>query len=171
MYQISLRADVKIGATLQSVWAVPTATPGVAHPLVCLGTIQVRIKCFRGWIQSTRHRLGPDLGMERAGTNPSRVLALLLGWYLLLEIALPLTLRAEFIIEDKLRTQMRKNREADPVIKPQRENTFKGKSSHAADPAIAEILIHCSREGGLFHNYQSPDWAISPALRQGGCKK
>lgn len=92
------------------------------------------------------------MSRERAGTNLPQVLALLLGWYLLLGIALPLTLRAEFIIEDKLRTQMRKNREADPVVKPQRENIFKGKSSHAADPAITEIPIHCSQAGGLFHN-------------------
>lgn len=93
--------------------------------------------------------------MERAGTSLPHVLALLLGWYLLLGIAPPLTLRAEFVTEDKLGTQMRKNREADPVLKPQRENTFKGKSSRAADPAITEVLIHCSQTGDLFHNYQS----------------
>jgi len=78
----------------------------------------------------------------------------LLGWYFLLGAALPLTLRAEFAIEDKFTTQMRKNREADPVVKPPRENTFRGKSSHAADPALTEILIRCSQAGGLFHNYQ-----------------
>lgn len=109
--------------------------------------------------------------MERAGTNLPHVLALLLGCCLLLGIALPLTLRAEFGIEDKLRTQVRKNRETDPVVKPQRENTFKGKSSHAADPAVTEILIRCSQAGACFTVLSPPDPAISPALRQGGCKK